>query len=219
MSVTFPGYYDFIATFQNDTDPSLKWRNTWTFYSPTTPVLGAGIVGALALFATTLCHADASVVLFDVYNWSRGRQTYPDGSPIISYPAADGGVADTYWTHLHTPYVPVGSETVLRIDHPSVSPGKPGRNFIRALMGEDDVSAVSGGPPISNVAISDLQADLASALGFSHLNNYFHAGTGGQYLANVRYSKKTTTVLGASEIDGFSVIEVTTNKRTRKNKR
>jgi len=219
MAVTFPDYYDFIATYQNDDDPSLKWRNTWTFFSGTAPVLGAGIVGALALFATTLIHSDASVVLFDVYNWARGRQTYPNGSPIISYPAADPGVADAHWTHLHTPYVPVGGEVVLRIDHPSTGPGKPGRNFIRALMGEADIQAVSGGPPISTILIANLQADLANALAFSGLSSYFHAGLGGQYLANVRYSKKNGVVGGASQIDGFSVIEVTTNKRTRKNKK
>lgn len=217
--VTFPDYYDMIVTYQNDTNPEIKWRNTATFYSSTTPVLGAGIVGALATFFVGYIHSDASAVLFDVYNWSRGRQPYPNGSPIISYAASDSGTADAIWTHLHTPYVPTSGETVLRIDHEPSSAGKPGRNFLRGLLGAADTDAVSGGPPLLTVLPANLQLDLNGLLSGSHLSEYFGAGTGGQHLALVRYSRLHNMVLGTSEVAEYKVIEATSNKLRRRNAR
>jgi hypothetical protein len=219
IPVDFPDYYDLIVTYQNDDNPAVKWRNTYTFYSATTPVLGVGIVGALATYAVGLIHSDASAVLFDVYNWTRGRQPYPTGSPIISYAASDSGTADTYWTHLHTPYVPQSGETVLRIDHEPEGPGKPGRSFLRGLLGEADVSAVSGGPPILTVTTANLQTDLDALFAAAGMTAYLGAGSGGQHLALVRYSRLHNEVLGSSGVDDFHVIEATSNKLRRKNAR
>jgi hypothetical protein len=219
MAITFPDYYDFIVTYQNNSNPKIKWRNTYTFYSATTPVLGAGIVAALATYTVGLIHSDASAVLFDVYNWARGRQPYPLGSPIISYPAADAGTADTYWSHLVTPYVPAAGLICLRVDKPCDTAGKPGRNFLRGLLGEGDTDAVSGGPPLLTTTVANLQANLGSVIAAAGLAVYFNAGTGGQHLAQIRFGGKPAAVQGVSEINGFSVIEATANKLSRKNKK
>lgn len=218
--VTEPGYYDQIITYQNHLNPAIKWRNTYTFSSVVSPpVNGAGIVQAISAFAVGLVHSDTDLVETAVYNWARGRQPYPLGSPLFVDVGAVPGTADTNWPHLATPYDPPVGSLVLRIDHQPNVGGKPGRNFYRALLGDEDIDSVSGGPPALVPTVANLQADLNALLTASGLHNYFDAGLGNQFLALVRFSKKTFTVNGTTSIHSFNVIDATENKRSRKNKR
>jgi len=220
--VTLANHYDCIATYQNNVDPSIRWRNTYTFHSDAVPVPNAGILAAIGTFAVGMVHSDVSLVELAVYNWSRGRQPYPTGSPLFIENAPAVGTADTEWPHLTSPYLPPGGEVTLRCDHTPQTSGKPGRSFFRALLGESDISSFSGGkwtlkPPVT---LANLQGDLNALLLASSLRTYMSAGApGGQSLVIVRFSKKLDVVFGSTLVTNFSLFGPTTNKNRRTSKR
>lgn len=215
---TFPNGYDLIVTYQNQTDPTIQWRNTFTFISNTVPVFGAGIVGALGGFAQTLCHPDSSVVEYKCYNWARGRQPYPLGLPLFVHTLNIPGTAPSHWTALSASYVPTGGEVVLRIDHVPTALGRPGRTFVRGLLGENDISALSGGRIFLTGSLATFQADLNTIVSSSGLGAFLVPTATTQVLAVIQYTKKTDTVHGYAGIGSLVVIDATNNKRSRKNK-
>jgi hypothetical protein len=219
MAITFPDYYDFITEYTNLLDGTIKFRNTWTFFSGTTPVLGEGIVAALANYAVGLVHEDCAATKFSVYNWARGRQTYPLGEPVFTFDTSDTGTAGTNWPHLDSDYLPAGGEVCLRIDHDPTTGNKPGRNFQRGLLGKNDITSLSGGKITLVPSVADLQTDLNAWLTSSGMSPYVGAGTGGQHLAIVRYGGSPKAVQGSSTLFQVQVVDATTNKQTRKNKK
>lgn len=217
--VTLPGAYDHISTFQNIANPTEKWRATMTFAAPAVPGPSTPIVQAIEGFMSTVVHSDAQIIQHSVYNWARGRQPYPLGTPIFTITGAVPGVAGAEWTALASPYIPAGGEVVLRIDHEPVGGGRPGRNFFRALLGKSDVSSTSGGKWILVPTVLALQVNLATILTATSLATFLNGGVGGARLIIVRYSPKTNIVHGETDVSTLQVVGVTTNKLSRKNRR
>lgn len=217
--VTLPNAYDMIVSYENTADPSIKWRQTYTFQSEEPPSIGAGIVEALATYSICLVRSDSNATGIALYNWARGRQPYPTGDAIETDSLAVPGEAGAHWPHLASEYVPVGGEQVLRIDHEPGVGSKPGRSFVRGLLGTGDISALTGGGIELVPLVADLQTDLGNIIIASGLTPYFGGGTGGQNLCIVRYSPKTNVVHGAVSVTSFHVIGATTNKRSRKSSR
>lgn len=218
--VTLPGVYEMIVEFSNVADPTIRWRNTFAFASTPTPAPGDAITSAIYNFCKGMIHDDAQISKFSVYNWARGPQPYPTGSPLFTGTVADLGTAATIWgSALGPTYTPPGGEVVARIDHLPVSGSKPGRNFFRGLFGTENVAALSAGRWFLLIAIAVLQTILDNLLSSAHSNlvAFQGAGSGGQRLVVVRYSPKTGVVHGTSNIASMKLIGVTTNKRTRKN--
>lgn len=217
--VTLPGAYDIIFGVHNFDDPAIKWRQTFTFQSTISPVIGEGIVEALATFSNACVRSDSVNDSIAIYNWARGRQPYPTGDAVAVDTLSVAGSAASHWPHLNSTYDPAPGEVCLRIDHaPSVG-SKPGRSFLRGLLGEADITSLTGGAVLLVPTVTNLQADLNTLLSTSGLSAYFGSGTGGQRLCIVRYSPKTNVVHGAVDVNGFNVIGATTNKRQRRNRR
>lgn len=219
MAVTLPGAYDMIVKFGNIADPQLQWRSTYTFLSDTTPVLDVGIVLAIRNFAQMTIHSDSHMTGYDVYNWARGRQPYPLGSPVIATTGSLVGTADTSWTPLVGTYLPNGGEVCMRMDHITTGQGKPGRSFLRGLLGEHDVISVTGGKWTLVAGQAPWQTALAANVTSSGLGAYMLPTATSKVLCVVRYSAKLGVVHGSSGINQFQIIGVTTNKQTRKNKK
>jgi hypothetical protein len=214
--VTLADTYDLIVEYANIADPSITWRNGYTFHSDTVPVFGVNITTALGTFARTLCHDDAQIIAYSLYNWARGRQPYPTGEAIWIVAAAASGTALTHWNPpIDSDYIPNNGTVCLRIDH-QATPGKPGRTFVRALLGEGDVSAVSGGRPVLSAGAADWDTQLQAVLTATGLSTYMGAGASGQHLCVVRYSPKTGIVHGSSPTTAFHAIGATTSKKSRR---
>lgn len=217
--VTLANAYEAVVEYALISDPTITWRNTYSYHSNTTPVEGAGLPAALATFVGGFAWPDTNLVKLTHYNWARGRQPYPSGEPIFVDPVNAACVANTIFTSLATPHHPTGAEVVFRMDHFATSGGRPGRTFIRSLLGMGDVTAVSGGKWTLVPSLASLQAEMSSALAGSGLGAYFDAGSGGQWLSIVRYSPKTNVVHGDVQIAEWSLVGPTTNRSARKNKK
>lgn len=220
MAVTLPGVYTFIAEFQNISDPSIQWRNTIEFRSNTVPLVTDPIVTALNEFFMRMVHPDVNYVKRSVYNWARGAQPYPQGLPLFTDSTVVQGIADSTWgSALGPTYSPTGGEVCMRVDHETSSQGKPGRNFFRGLLGEENVAALSAGKWFLLIAIAVLQTILDNITSTTGLNSFFGAGSGGVQLGVVRYSAKHATTPTFSPMTSMRIMGVTTNKRTRKSKK
>lgn len=219
LPVTLPNVYDLIVTKANHGDPSIRWRNTMTFFSLSVPTPTTPIVAAILGWNNGSTWPDTDLVEVSCYNWSRGRLPYPTGTAIFTETLSLPGTANTVWTHLGSPYDPVGGEVCLRIDHIPEAPGRDGRTFLRGLLGSLDIAAISGGRWILTSTVANLQANLNSLNSLTALDAHFSSGLSSDKLVIVRYSPKTETVHGSDEVAALSVVGVTTNKRSRANRR
>ena len=220
MATTLPGVYEFIAEFANHTNPNITWRNTVTFRSTATPTITSPIVTALNEFFMRMAQPDTDYVKRSVYNWARGAQPYPQGLPLFTDSTVVACIGDTVWdSALGSTYKPTGGEVCMRVDHESGSPGKPGRNFFRGLLGEDNIASLSGGQWFLLIAIAVLQTILDNISHTVGLDVFFGAGSGGTQLGTVRWSKVHLTAPTFQPTTSFRIMGVTTNKRTRKNKK
>jgi hypothetical protein len=219
MAFTATGVYDAIFEFTNNAAPLDKWRTTLTYIQTIVPSPTDAFIIAIEGVWKAFVHPDVTLSTITVYNWSRGALIYPAGSPIFTKTTNVVGTADTNWPHLAPLYSPNGGEVCLRMDHEPTTGGKPGRSFLRALLGEDDVSAQSGGRWILNPTLANLQSDLNGILTGGGLMPYFGAGLGGTIIGIQRFSKKHSVVGPFVPCTGFTLIGVTTNKLTRKNKK
>lgn len=217
--VVLSNVYDIVVTFENLADPTITWRNTFTVFSPDTPVHDTTIALAISGFCKAMIWPDSAVVKVACYSWGRGSHPYPSGSALWENVGSVEGTADSNWPHLNATHHPAGGEVALRVDHATAAIGRPGRSFFRTLLGKDDITALSGGKWTTVPTIVNLQTDLLGVLAASTLGSYFGGGSGGQYLTIVRYSPKTNTVHGNVPVSSFQVIGATTSKRFRSNKR
>lgn len=216
--VTFPGAYDVIFEYHNVTDPTIFWRTTWTIVDNAPPTWPGGILGALQAYVTAMVHSDVLVDKLSVYNWARGRLPYPLGTPLFIQPLSLIGQADGNWPALSTPYTPAGGEVCLRVDK-IASGGKNGRNFHRALLGEDDISALSGGRISTVASVAVLQTQHDTIVTNAGLHSFMLPAATTTGLIVMRFSEKTGVVHGYSMLSSMSVIGATTNKLNRKNRK
>jgi len=217
--VTLGGVYSAIVKIQNLANPQVQWRNSWDFISPAAPTPGTNIIAAILDFQQQCIHSDAQIVDISAYHWARGRQPYPQGMAIFTEPVQLVGTADAGWGFSSGEYVPLGGEVVARIDHTPNVGNKPGRTFLRGLIGKNEVSALSGGrySMVSGSPVTNTK--LQQVLTNSTLAGYIGTQTAGQQLCIVRYSRKTGTVTGNVSVSGFVLMGVSTNRQTRKNPR
>lgn len=217
--VTLPGVYSAVVEMENIANPEDHWRNVWDFAASAAPVVGDALVTALRQFHAKSLQADSRVKEISVYNWAKGAHPYPQGQPLFVDNTPEVGTALIDWAHIDPTYLPTGGEVCLRIDVNPVSGGKTGRKFMRGLLGKNDVSAVTGGRWSTVATQTNLQGDLAAAATAAGLTPYLGAGSGGKRLVVVRYSPKTNTVSGSVNVAGLIVVQATTNRQTRKNKK
>jgi hypothetical protein len=218
--VSLANVYDLIITMRNIANPDITWRNTYTFYSPTVPVVADPFPQHAVVFQQNMIWADCEIVEVSCYNWSRGTQPYPSGMPLWTIIVAYAGTAVTHWgAQLQTPHVATGAEVVMRLDHSPAVGNKPGRNFYRGLLGMGDVASISVGKWILIIAIAILQAILDTIGNTTLFYQHLAAGASAQKLVVVRYSPKTHTVHGYTPVTAINLIDVTTNKKSRKNRR
>lgn len=217
--VTLPGTYDMIVEYQNASTPTVTWRNTYTFQSSVLPTLTTPIVAAIGSFAFNLVHSDVNYIGWKVYNWARGRQPYPLGSPVLVDSFSSPGNAGTEFPSLHVPYTPAGGEVALRVDHEPATAGRPGRNFLRGLLGSGDLSAISGGRWNLVTPLANINANYQAVLNATGLSSFFGPGSGNAALVIVRYSPKTGIIHGVSLVNGFTPLGVTTVKLSRKGRK
>jgi hypothetical protein len=201
-------------------DPAQKWRNTFDFSNATVPHPLDGVVTSLTALSNTFIHSDSQTDKVTCYNWAKGRQPYPNGTPIFERLFGTPGSADTAWTPpLSTGYEPQGGEVVFRVDHAPVGGGRPGRSFFRAFLGSEDIQSTSGGKWFLSASLSSFQTKLDSIITSTGLAPYLGGGLAGTAVVVVRYSPKTNIVHGAVNVEELNAIGVSTNKQTRKNKK
>lgn len=217
--VTLANVYEMIFTMQN-VATGKQWRNSYTFYSPATPVSGDNAADHLYRMQIAMVRLDSQIVKQACYNWARGTQPYPLGMPVWEATLANPGTADADWSTVLDPaYEAVGGEVVVRVDHEPLTGNKPGRSFFRGLVGKNDVASTTVGRWLLIALIAALQAVLDAITSGSHVNDMFAGGSSSQKLVVVRYSPKTNTVHGYTLVTGLKLIGASTNKLTRKNKR
>lgn len=215
------GLYTAIVEYSVVADPTIKWRNTYDFHSAITPTGTADIIAALAAYATAWIFANSQLETIKVYNWSRGTQPYPNGLPILEITYNHAGTGATVWT-LSDTYAPVGNEVCLRVDKLHAGIGRPGRFFYRNFLPETQIQAgygigwslISG----THITQSTLETFLTSSGIVNYLSGHIDP-TSQQGFATVQYSRKANIVHGYNYDSNWVIVDVTTNKPTRKNKR
>lgn len=217
--VTLANVYEMIFTMEN-TATGKQWRNSYSFYSPSTPVSGDNAADHLYRMQIAMVRSDSKIVKQACYAWARGTQPYPLGMPIWEATLAAVGTADAAWLGLVDPtYEPTGGEVCLRMDHEPLAGNKPGRTFFRGFLGKLDISATTVGKWVLIALIGAFQAVLDTILASSNVNDLFASGASPQKLVVVRYSPKTNTVHGYTAVTAFTLIGATTNKVNRKSKK
>lgn len=217
--VTLSGVYTAIVEFFNNTDDTINWRNVYDFVASSPPVSGNAFVAALAAFGRGLIWPDSTLKSVKVFNWAKGTHPYPDGEPLFEDVFDYTGTAGDHWSHLHSTYEPNGGEVCLRLDLEPSTGGKPGRKFCRGLLGQLDVTSLSGGKWLFAESRDNLQTDLGGLAVAAGLNVYLGSGSGGIHMCVVRYSPKTNIVHGSVPVGAIVVQKPTTNKQTRKNRK
>lgn len=213
--------YTAIVEYSVIAQPETKWRNTYDFHSAVAPTGSADIVAALAAYAPGWIFNNSQMDSIKVYNWSKGTQPYPNGLPILDIVYNTVGHASTAWT-LSDTYAPMGNEVCLRVDKEHSGIGRPGRFFIRNFLPDTQVQATygNGWELISGTHIT--QSALAAWITSSGVVNFL-AGhvdpTTQQCFCTVQYSSKAHEVHGFNYDSNWIIVDVTTNKPTRKSKR
>ena len=217
--VTLPTVYTAIYEMVNHADPTIKFRNTYDFHSPTIPTPADPLFAALTGLQSSMTWDDCDMIEVRVYPWSRGPNTYPSGLPIFTIPVNAPGAAQIAWA-ITTTDVANGGEVCLRIDRAHNGIGKPGRLFYRTIPRASDVQAVSGGR-WSIVSGSHFDsAHFDSIKTNTGIKTYLvGGGSTNSFLAMVQYSPKHKVVNGYELLTDFVFRGVTTNKTTRKNKK
>jgi hypothetical protein len=211
--------YEMIISYQNTSDPTLKWRNTWEIFSTSAPLPTDPLVSNLILLG--LAFADASVTLETIscYAWARGTVPYPEGSALWVKTVGSACTAGSDWGTVRASYIAGDKSLCLRIDKEPFGSGRPGRNFIRGLIGTSDVSAIAGGRWQLDHTPASWNTALAVILTDANIPQYFSGGASSIKLIIVRYSAKTNTVHGYAEVTGLNIIGATTAKGNRKSAR
>lgn len=219
--VTLAECYTAIVEYSVIAEPTIKWRNSYDFHSVPTPTGSADIVAALASFAPGFIFANSQMNSIKVYNWSKGTNPYPAGLPILEIVYNTGGHAATAWT-LSDTYAPLGNEVCLRVDKEHAGIGRPGRFFYRNLLPETQVQAgygvgwslISG----THFTQSAMEAWITSSGVVNYLAGHVDPTTQ-QAFITVQYSAKAHVVHGFNYDSNWVIVDVTTNKPTRKSKR
>lgn len=216
----WPNTYEYIVTQQNNIDPTIEFRNTVSFFSPTVPTPSDGIIVALNAYFNSMVHSDVNTIQCAVYKWVRGGPSpYPTGLPIFVLPINVAGVADAAWGYSGSEKG-VGGEVCLRIKKTNTGGLKPGRLYLRGLLRENDVIAESGGRWVFQSGTPITSAKHALIVQSTGLLNYL--GThllNPEYLFDVAYSKKHTTVGPGEMVFDLTMEGPTTNKISRKSRR
>ena len=215
------GLYTAIAEYNVIAEPTIKWRNTYDFHSAITPTGTADLVAALATYAPGFIFNTCQLTTIKVYNWSRGTVPYPDGLPILEITYNTAGKADVAWT-LSDTYAPTGNEVCLRVDKNHAGIGRPGRFFYRNMLPESQLSATVGGGWSLISGTHFTQAALEAWITSSGVVNFLTGHidpTTQQGFATVQYSRKANIVHGYNYDSNWVIVDVTTNKPTRKNKK
>jgi len=211
--------YELIFNYQNTSDTTLKWRTTHEIFSSSAPLPTDAIVTDLTLLAEAMADTDTTLETVACYAWARGTVPYPEGSALWIKTLGVPCTASSDWGTTRVTYVPGDKSLCLRIDKETVTSGRPGRNFIRALLGTGDVSSISGGKWQLVKSRTLWQEAFEVILADANVEQYFSAGSSAIKLVVVRYSPKTNTVHGYSEIGSMQIINATTAKGNRKSAR
>ena len=219
--ITLANVYTAIAEYSVIASPTVKWRNSYDFHSAVAPTGSADIVAALALFAPAMIFSNNQLDKIKVYNWSKGTQPYPDGLPILEIDYNTAGTAESDWVFTGS-HPEAGNEVCLRVDKLHAGIGRPGRFFYRNFIPYDQLQAQDGGG-WSLVSLTPInQGRLETILTAKGIVNYL-AGhidpTTQQGFATVQYSSKAHVVHGYNYDSNWQIVDVTTNKPTRKSKR
>jgi len=221
--VTFPDHYTVIEEYTNVIDSTNKHRNTFDFYATVPPTSSDALITALGELAPHLAMATFNYTRVAVYNWSRGVNPYPSGSPIFEESASIACDAETAWDFAGSSLgaTPTGKEICLRVDREPGSPGRNGRLFLRGLLSVESIQSPGSGDWIFTTDGADVfnQTKLDSLLTSTGVADYFGAGTGGMHLCMVRYGPKHGGIVSEASLNGFTLIGPTTSKSTRKSHR
>jgi hypothetical protein len=110
----------------------------------------------------------------------------------------------------------------MRVDKNHAGVGRPGRFFYRNLVPSSNLQATDGGPWQLVSGSGFNQTHLETWLTTSGIVNYL-AGhidpTTQQGFVTVQYSRKTNVVHGYNYDSNWVLVDVTTNKPTRKSKK
>lgn len=216
-----PDMYTAIVEYSVIAAPTTKWRNSYDFHSAVTPTGTADIVAALASFGPAMIFANNQLDKIKVYNWSRGTQPYPDGLPILEIPYGTAGTAESEWVFTGS-QPEAGNEVCLRVDKQHLGIGRPGRFFYRNFIPYSQLQAQDGAG-WSLVSLTPInQGRLEVILTSTGIVNYM-AGhvdpTLQQGFTTVQYSRKANLVHGWNYDSNWVIVDVTTNKPTRKSKK
>lgn len=217
--VYLPNVYSIIVQYANTDNVDLRWRNTYDIFAAAAPAPGDAVVDAIGAMALAMAHDDTTLESITCYNWARGTVPYPTGTALWVKTIGVVCTAEADWGSVISGYVPGDKSLCLRIDHQPSTSGKPGRNFIRGLLGTNDVSSVTGGKWILGHPASEWETALLVILVDANIPQYFSGGSSAIKFVTVRYSPKTNTVHGYTVEAGWTVIGATTAKGNRKSVR